>query len=154
MPHTTMLVKLSFPMSSERRITEHSNQRRIRWRVASNWGFSHFSGSHHMSACSAPHVLLVELPVAPWLWSHGVNNPQVETILSKEYCIWQLGGVVCTLLILALERWGQEDQGFEVNLSYVISSRAAMVPRDLVLQNLYYIHVQSFSCHYSLHNKV
>lgn len=45
--------------------------------------------------------------------------------------------VVCTLVILALERWGQEDQGFKVNLSYVISSRTVMVPEDLVLKNLY-----------------
>lgn len=51
---------------------------------------------------------------------------------------------MCTLVILALKRWEQEDQGFKVNLSYVISSRTAMVPGDLVLKNLYYTCTEFF----------
>lgn len=52
--------------------------------------------------------------------------------------------MVCTLIILALKTWGQEDQGFKVDRSYVVSSRTAMVPEDLVLKNLYYTCTEFF----------
>lgn len=42
--------------------------------------------------------------------------------------------MVWTLVFLVLGRWGQEDRGFKVNLSYVVSSRPVGVPGDFVLK--------------------